>query len=360
MQFLDWENYVRPAELAVAAHKARSAATFAAQKARIGELCRVLRPPIVVCMGAGYLNDIPFEDLIAIDADVYFAEWVDGVAEQSFRHDLVTQIADNFVCLACRCSGDPAKYCRSFREDARGRRSDGHCENFLAAAAPAAALCANFVPGDFPRFLRADVTQGVAEHFAQQVPAFFQRAGRPRHAFRHALRASEHPRAEALLPLPDHSVDFITSSLATSQFDFEPYTFFIRNLFQHFGRQAVERDVDALNALVETLRDRLFVAQLEGHCAEMLRLLKPGGRIYFSIEAQHSSDSTEFFLQPDVFCKAMSIIGRHFCFDLQTLPEIVVPVRTPMVEGGESIVQSYLLAARQAEDPAATTVNVQT
>jgi hypothetical protein len=220
MQFLDWENYVRPAELAVAAHKARSAATFAAQKARIGELCRVLRPPIVVCMGAGYLNDIPLD-----------------------------------------------------------------------------------------------------------------------------------PRAEALLPLPDHSVDLITSSLVTSQFDFEPYTFFIRNLFQHFGRQAVERDVDALNALVETLRDRLFVAQLEGHCAEMLRLLKPGGRIYFSIEAQHSSDSTEFFLQPDVFCKAMSIIGRHFCFDLQTLPEIVVPVRTPMVEGGESIVQSYLLAARQSRRP---------
>ena len=77
MEFLDWENYVRPADLAVAAHKARSAASFIAQKERIGRLCRAVRPRSVVCMGAGYLNDIPLEDLIAINADVYFAEWID-------------------------------------------------------------------------------------------------------------------------------------------------------------------------------------------------------------------------------------------------------------------------------------------
>src|SRR5688572_11457389 len=98
MEFLDWKNYVRPADLAVAAHKARSAASFIAQKERIGRLCRALRPRSVVCMGAGYLNDIPLQDLIAINADVYFSEWIEGISEQSFRHDLVTLIADNFVC----------------------------------------------------------------------------------------------------------------------------------------------------------------------------------------------------------------------------------------------------------------------
>jgi hypothetical protein len=204
------------------------------------------------------------------------------------------------------------------------------------------------------------VTQGVAEHFVRQIPAFFRRAGKPRHAFRHALHASEHPRAEALLPLPDHSVDLITSSLVASQFDFEPYTFFIRNLFLQFGQEAVERDAEALNALVETLRDRLFVTQLEGHCAEMLRLLKPDGRVFFSIEALHRSEGADSFLQPDVFPKAMGVVGRHFRFDLQTLPEIVVPARTPMVEGGESIVQAYLLVARETDNPAAPAVSART
>jgi SAM-dependent methyltransferase len=225
-----------------------------------------------------------------------------------------------------------------------------HCEKFLRAETSTVPMCANYAPGGFPRFLHADVTQGIAEHFASQVPAILQRANKPQQAFRYAIQISAHPRAIASLPLPDHSVDFITSSMVASQFDFEPFSYFVRNLFLRFGQQAVEQNLDALNAHVETLRDNLFLSQVEGHCQEMLRLLKPGGRIYFSIEALHADRPTDPYFQPEVSCKAMGIIGRNFYFDLQTLPEIVVLARAAMVRGGESIIQSCLLLSKH-DDP---------
>jgi hypothetical protein len=170
-----------------------------------------------------------------------------------------------------------------------------------------------------------------------------QRANKPRQAFRYAIHASAQTHGNALLPLPDHSVDFITSSMVASQFDFEPYSYFIRNLFLRFGQQAIEQNLGTLDPLVESLRDNLFLSQMEGHCQEMLRLLKPEGRIYFSIETLHSHRASEPYFQAEVSCKAMSIIGRYFYFDLQTLPDIVTPAHTAMVAGGKSVIQSCLL-----------------
>ena len=360
MPSIDWESYLKPPELSVAAHRAKSAATFAGQKENIRKLCRLLHPRTVLCMGAGYLNDIPVGDLIADDADIYFAELIDGVTEQSFRHDLIGRTAERFACLVCKCSGDPQKYCKSYREEhrnfsffARARPAADHCDNFRRAENDAVPLCANYVPGEFPRFFHADVTQGVAEHFAREVPAILQRAHKPQQAFRYAIQTSAQPHAEAPLPLADHSVDFITSSMVASQFDFEPYSYFIRNLFLQFGQQTVEQNLEAINAQVETLRDNLFLSQVEGHCREMLRLLKPGGRIYFSIETLHADRSSDPYFQPEASCKAMAVIGRHFYFDLQTLPEIMAPVRTAMVYGGESVIQSCLLVPKPAEPRAA-------
>lgn len=350
MPGLDWQSYLKPVAPSVAAHRARSAEAFACQKENIGKLCRILHPRTVVCMGAGYLNDIPVDDLIAIDADIYFAERIEGITQQAFHYDLVKQITDQFICLACKCCGDPHKYCKNYCVENPERPSlpdadqtIGHCDNFLRAEDNAWPSCANYAAGEFPRFLRADVTQGVAQHFATQVPAVLKRASKPRQALNYAIHACPQPRAEASLPLSEHSVDFITSSMVASQFDFEPYTYFIRNLFLHFGQQAIEQNIDALGSLLESLRDRLFLTQMEGHCGEMLRLLKPEGRIYFSIEVLHSGGVTEPYFQSEVACKAMSIIGRYFYFDLQTLPDIVTPAHAAMVAGGKSLIQSWLL-----------------
>ena len=351
MQILDWESYLRPSTVSAAEHKAISAAAFASQKETIGKLCQILHPQSVVCMGAGHLNDIPLESLIAGNADIYLVEWIDGVAEQSFQLDLVKQIEQRAVCLVCQCSGDPSKYCHHYRmEDRRSPLGAAgpadHCDNFVPADGKAAALCGNYAPGPYPRYLHADVTGGVAEHFARQAAAVLRQAEKPKQAFREAIRISAHPRADSALPLADHSVDFITSSMVVSQFDFEPYSYFVRNLYARFGRQAVERNSDALNALVETLRNNLFLTQVEAHCREISRLLKPDGRVYFSIEALHRDRPSDHWFYAEVTCKAMEIIARHFLFDLDTQPDMIVPARTEMVRGGASVIHSYLLLPR--------------
>ena len=353
----DWDSYLKPPAVPVAAHRAKSAGAFAGQKDNIGKLCGILHPATIVCMGSGYLNDIPLDDMIAVNADIYFAEWIDGITQQAFHYDLVRQIADRFICLACQCSGDPTKYCRNYFVAERGLTaaaaadaSADHCDNFLRAEDSECPSCANFSAGTFPRFFHADVTQGVAQNFAAQIPAILKRAGKPRQAFRYAIHASAQARGKALLPLPDHSVDFITSSMVASQFDFEPYGYFVHSLFLRFGREGVERNRDALNPLVESLRDSLFLAQIEGHCREMLRLVKPEGRIYFSIETLHSGGPAEPYFQAEVACKAMSIIGRYFYFDLETLPDIITPAHAAMVAGGRSVIQSWLLLPKSSRN----------
>jgi hypothetical protein len=45
----------------------------------------------------------------------------------------------------------------------------------------------------------------------------------------------------------------------------------------------------------------------------------------------------------------MGVTGRHFYFDLQTLPELVAPARAAMVRGGESVIQSCLLLPKDDE-----------
>jgi hypothetical protein len=346
---IDWDGYLTPRECSVAEHRAKSASAFARQRENIRKLCRILRPRTVVCMGAGYLNDIPEDDFIAIGADLYFVDWMKGITEQAFQHDLVSRIENRFACLVCKCSGDPQKYCRNYRKLSNGltfsraEESGDYCENFLPAGENATPLCSNYSRGEFPHFVHADVTQGMAEHFAREVPAILQRAKNPRQAFHRAIQASERSGSNKLLPLADHSVDFITSSMVVSQFDFEPYTYFIRNLLLRFGNDLTGRHVDALETLEKNLRDNLFLAQVEGHCREMLRLLKPQGRIYLSIETLHKEKPSDPWFHVEVASTAMGVIGKHFYFDLESLPEIAVPECAAMVNGGASIINAHLL-----------------
>lgn len=347
LQSLNFKTYLAPANIDVGKHKAMSGKTFLGQKNNIQRLLQALRPKKVVCLGAGYLNDIPTEDLIEGDADIYFAEWMHDVTEASFKNDLVRQIEVNFVCMACKATNNPEKYCKNYMEWDKvapniEKKSDNYCSNFEISE-NVMPLCMNFAPGEFPQFFEADVSGGKALQFSKGVSKMVERAKNPGQAFRFAIKKTEHLKVTETIPLEDHTVDFITSSMVVSQFDFEPYTFFIRNVMRRFGGKAVEQDMKVIENFEETLRNNLFLAQLEGHCMEMLRLLKPDGRIYFSIETMHRNTCNDPWFQVEVAPKAMSFIGKHFFFDIDTLPEVLNAEHVPTVKQGESIIQSHVL-----------------
>ena len=59
---------------------------------------------------------------------------------------------------------------------------------------------------------------------------------------------------------------------------------------------------------------------------------------------------TQHWFYAEVAAKAIEIVAQHFLFDLDTLPDIVVPARSEMVRGGASLIHSYLLLPRTVDE----------
>lgn len=352
MQYISWGNYLYPAKSSTKEHRQISADMLAGQKENIRKLYHNLQPKVVVCMGAGYLNDIPVDDFVAGDTDIYFAEWMRGISEEAFKYDLVKQLfQQTYACIVCKCSGDPLKYCKSYMKWSQTilklkEINNNYCANFETAE-DAIPLCTNYTPGEFPQFLSVDVTKGKANDFAGRVPKILSRSKKPRHAFRYAIQKSKNLIGKEPLPLEDHSVDFITSSMLISQFDFEPYTYFIRNLNQNFSHKNIDEDIEALGKMEESLRNNLFLSQLEGHFKEIVRLLKPDGKAYLSMETLHREQPAAPWFQVETIPKTMELLGKYFYFDMEALPEVRIADRVTMAEKGESILQAYVLVSKK-------------
>lgn len=349
MNALDWDKYLDPNR---GFQRCREACwdSFKGQRERIRELARALAPKTVVCMGAGHLNDIPIGDLIAGGSSVFLADWMQGVQQEAFLRDVVQNVDGRFKCMICGNPENPREYCPNFSlpADRPSRWQEDHCDNFMHSGG-FLPLCANFQWGLFPQFLELDITQGRAGHFAQRVAKTITNARTPREVFKKACReARDCGRARDFLPVRDHSADLITSSMIVSQFDHEPYRYMTLLLANKFGEQAVMEKAPVLVPLMQKLRDDLFEAQVEGHCREMARLLKPGGRIYFSAETFHKSGEPGAWFPVTLARKALAIVETHFDYDFDALPARQLKEKIKILDG-ESMVECYVLAPKRPD-----------
>ncbi|MBI5427212.1 MAG: hypothetical protein HZA02_02910 [Nitrospinae bacterium] len=348
MNPLGWDNYLNPNQ---EFQRRREACgnSFKGQRERIRDLARALSPKTVVCMGAGHLNDIPIGDLIAGGSSVFLADWMHGVQQEAFLREVVQNVDGRFKCAICKNPENPREYCPNFSppDDMQTRQED-HCGNFLQSEG-FRPLCANFQWGLFPRFLECDVTQGRAGHFAQRVAKTITNAKTPKEVFKKACRETRDcGRARDFLPVADHDVDPIASSMIVSQFDHEPYRYLSLLLAEKFGEEAVMEKAPVLTPLMQKPRDDLFETQAEGHCREMARLLKPGGRIYFSAETFHKSGKSGTWFPITLARQALAIIETHFDYDFDALPADKLKEKIKILDG-ESMVECYVLAPKMAD-----------
>ena len=197
--------------------------------------------------------------------------------------------------------------------------------------------------GAFPRFIESDVTQGYSTHFAKGVEAIVENAGKPRQAMARAIRRARQNSSRNKLPIEDGSVDLVTSSMVASQFDFEPFTYFIRNLAQAHGPDRLRPMADKLSALEKELRDTLLVEQMAGHCEEMVRLLRPGGRVFFSMEILHRPQGAQDWFQPQIVPKILDVLNRYFHYDVDFMPDSLAMETRDAPEGGRSVIQTSIL-----------------
>ena len=133
--------------------------------------------------------------------------------------------------------------------------------------------------------------------------------------------------------------------MVVSQFEHEPYGFFSQQALERLGRPS-PREEDRVRPAMEKLRDTLLANQIEGHCAEILRLLAPGGRCFMAYEMFHREPGHDRWRMVTEMHLAQGRIARHFDFDFDGVPN---PALDPSFENahGKSVVQHYVLTPRQ-------------
>jgi hypothetical protein len=350
MNELRWDEYrtarVDPAHYA-ACRQAHDSA-FLAQRRWIGDLVTRHRPRRIVCLGAGFLNDIPIEILLAHDRQTVLVDWIEGVPREGLNGRIISDDGGAPACLFCR-QPDPGRYCSHYAGCAPETAET--CRAFSLIADPVTS-CVNYAPGADPLFLTHDVTAGVATTFAEQALPIVRHSRSVRDAFSKAIDACRHPAREGRrLPIEDDAADIVTSSMLVSQFDNEPYRYFSLLLEHWFGRDEILRQEETVRPLMETLRSTLFQRQMAGHADELYRLVdKRRGRVFFAVELfQNIPESETYFLVQEI-PRALDELRRRFFFEFSLIP----PSRTlsaASIGDGPSLVQNYVLVPKPAVDP---------
>lgn len=351
---LKWDRYLSaPVGPSTCSECQRAfSAAFGRQREIIRQLMRDLRPGRVGCLGSGYLTDIPLAMIVEEGMEGYLVDWIEGISVEGVRGIVISEHEGKSACLFCSLPSPPT-FCKAFREPIR----EPHllCDAYAPLSKDNAA-CEHYSPGDQPNFVRHDITCGRASRFAERMWNIVLTATSPQQAFHKAtVVCRQCEMFNDVIPVESGSLDLVTSSMVVSQFDHEPYAYFSRLLETRFGHEAVTERAKRLRPLMDGLRRELFRVQMEGHAAEMYRLVnKEHGKVFFSVELFRSVEKSEDFFLVHEIPQALDILGRRFHFDFQSLP-VDQCLRNASVGGGTSIMLSAVLTPMQDLEPGVTT-----
>jgi hypothetical protein len=344
-----WDQYltVPDAERRYGICRDSGETAYAPLRETITRLIDRIMPETAACLGAGVLNDIPYDALVARCQTLYLVDWLPGIVDSGIARAIVSRAADG-ACVCAYCSVgrfDKAYYCTRYRPSHDPGRQV--CGSFSAADAWPA--CASFERGTWPHVLAQDITGGYASSFARQISESVDRFGSWREAFRQADRVAQRAvHGRQPIEIPDSSVDLVISSMVVSQFEHEPYGFFSALSARRLG--PVDNVLASrLRGPMEQLRNRLLTAQIERHCDEIRRILAADGACFIAFELFHiDPDSRRWFLVAEMQ-KALGILARHFDFDFDVLPARESVLRV-IARDAPSIVQCLVLR-QKAELP---------
>lgn len=341
-----WESYLTPNndDPHLKEKISRCEYAFSDHKDNISKMLCSLQPKTVVILGSGYLNDIPLWDLVEKNRTVYLVDWIAGVSEAGMSKSIVCRDENSTNrCLFC-IKGTGNQYCQNFTGTFL---EAGVCSGFEAVQ-ETFFTCKNYAPAAEPRFMQSDITAGVAHSFAVKMEKKIQFCKTAKEAFVKAIATSEQFN-DTLIPVEDDTIELVTSSMVLSQFDVEPYQYFSKLLEKKFGRENILKYESILTPLMEKLRTKLFILQVESHIKEMYRMIKKDQlpRVYLSAELFRSdSNRDQFFVVKDM-PKALEIIGKYFYYAFGPSLEGKT-LRRVDIGGGVSINQSYMLIPKEA------------
>lgn len=319
---------------------------FSDHKEIISRLVNTLSPNTIAILGSGYLNDIPLGDLVENNRKLYLVDWIDNISKVGVSKSIVCKDEiDGHNCLFC-VKNTAKQYCNNFTGEFLEKSV---CTGFEPVDEPFI-TCKNYEPASEPSFIKADITGGISRDFASKIRSNITSCKTPKNAFLKALSLSDKLKHEPM-PVEDNSIELVTSSMVLSQFDVEPYGYFSTLLEKQYGCDEIAKQESKLMPLMERLRTKLFILQVESHIKEMYRIVKKDkkSRIYVSAELFRSyPDVDQFFVVQDM-PKAMEIMDKYFFYEFGDLLEGKV-LRKAQLGNGVSITQSFVLAPKPEVD----------
>ncbi|MCH8210685.1 MAG: hypothetical protein IIB99_04870 [Planctomycetes bacterium] len=319
---------------------------FEQQRANITRVFEARSPKVVACLGAGVLNDIPYDLFVRSGAKVHLVDWMPSSIEAGIGLSII-DVDENGCprCVYCDPSVEcPEAYCRHYR---RQKSSDtAVCDEYKQAPSDPP-RCAAFARGDEPDVRYEDVTGGYASEFGHRVPQTLRGVRTWKQAFVEISDLAQRVKSHRTpLSIDDDSVDLVTSSMVVSQLDEEPYDYFSYRAGELLGRPK-QREESRLLPSMEALRSILLANQVERHCEEIKRILAPDGVCYMSFEMFHFNPEAGQWFVVAGMSKALAIIGRWFNFNF----DIIAPNETlATFDRGKapSLVGSFVLEPKAA------------
>ncbi len=322
-------------------------AAFTKQRNLLHRMVERMQPKVAACLGAGVLNDIPYRPLLRNCATLHLVDWIPEIVETGVAMSIIgTDEAGRPECAYCIIGTDMAKKC---------------CRNFHCAEPPQGGVCGHFVPeasdqpvcrafelGDWPLIHVQDATGGYASAFAMGLNEGLRGVSSWKQAFARAIRlAQKAQKTERLgLDIPDSSVDLVTSSMLISQFESEPYDYFAKQVARLLGPPSATAG-RYLEPAMKHLRDLLVTHQIEQHCAEIERILAPGGRVFMSFELFHVNPETDAWFLVKETHGALKLLDERFSFNFDIVSEEECMGRFAGREHASVVISLVLEAKRQ-------------
>jgi hypothetical protein len=343
LAFVNWDNYLSPKGDFRNCRK-QCFHTFSIQREKIRKLYKTLSPQNIVCLGAGFLNDIPIEEFIKAGSKIYLVDWVNNLTFNAINTDLIRESEGSLECMVCEAKDNSKEYCANFDKNnvIRKMKYSEVCTNFVHSNVNPI-ICDSFALGRNLNIIEEDVTLGrasaLAEWAYEEIPRIKTLKSFFKKIFREIQRLNKVTKP---LSIKENSIDFVTTSMVVSQFEHEPYGYISNLLSNKFGREYIYQREENLKHYIYDMFDALMKTLMDGHFKEIHRILHRDGRAYFSMEEFHRQNLNENMFWVKNYSYALEAINKYFWFDFDTVRPLIIPERVSL-NYGESIVPSYVL-----------------
>lgn len=317
--------------------------SFERHRDNIRRLVEKTSPGVVVCLGAGILNDIPYNTLVKSGATIHLVDWLAGSSDAGISLSIIEMDEDQSPrCIYCNVSSIcPEQFCINYQPSSQSDSTV--CDRFeLSHSEPP--TCEAFAKGECPSIHYEDVTGGYASEFGHRLLRRLRDARTWEQAFSKATKLAGRIKPMEHLSIDDASVDLVTSSMLVSQFAHEPYNFFSVRTAERLGPPAPEQEARLLPAMAR-LRSALFTHQVQRHLDEVQRILAPGGICYLSFEMFSTVPTSHQWYMVEGVSKVLEAAGSRFHFSFDQIPENE-SIRQFQASGGRSLTLCLVLESK--------------